>query len=73
MGTCGQSGCVFRDFFLKQGIDFNIFSKKEDFTSFVVGEKSKAMQYMHWSNTTSKQNCYCCGIHRRVNAARKWK
>ena len=25
MGTCGQPGYVFRDFFLKQGIDFIVF------------------------------------------------
>ena len=25
MGTCGQPGYVFQDFFLKQGIDFIIF------------------------------------------------
>ena len=31
MGTCGQPGYVFRDFRLKQGIDFIIFCLKLDY------------------------------------------
>ena len=31
MGTCGQPGHVFRDFRLKQGIDFIIFCLKLDY------------------------------------------
>ena len=30
MGTCGQPGYVFRDFFLEQGIEFIIFCLNQD-------------------------------------------
>ena len=33
MGTCGQPGYVFRDFCLKQGIEFIIFCLKQDIFS----------------------------------------
>ena len=38
MGTCGQPGYVFRDFFLKQGIDFIIFCLNQgiDFINFCL-------------------------------------
>ena len=34
MGTCGQSGYVFRDFCLKQGIDFINFCLKQGIVSY---------------------------------------
>ena len=38
MGTCGQTGYVFRDFCLKQGIDFIIFCLNQgiDFINFCL-------------------------------------
>ena len=38
MGTCGQPGYVFRDFCLKQGIDFIIFGLNQgiDFINFCL-------------------------------------
>ena len=38
MGTCGQSGYVFRDFYLKQGIEFIIFCLNQgiDLSIFVL-------------------------------------
>ena len=38
MGKCGQPGYVFRDFFLKQGIDFIVFCLNQgiDFINFCL-------------------------------------
>ena len=36
MGTCGQSGYVFRDFCLKQGIDFISFCLKQGIFSWTI-------------------------------------
>ena len=36
MGTCGQPGYVFRDFCLKQGIDFIIFCLKQSIFSWTI-------------------------------------
>ena len=42
MGTCGQSGYVFRDFCLKQGIEFIIFCLNQgiDLSIFVLNRMS---------------------------------
>ena len=49
MGTCGQPGYVFRDFCLKQGIDFIIFCLKQliFLNSFVIanGVNKKEFRY----------------------------
>ena len=39
MGTCGQPGYVFRDFCLKQGIEFIIFCLKQDIFSWTINSK----------------------------------
>ena len=50
MGTCGQPGYVFRDFCLKQGIDFIIFYLKQRIflNSFVIanGVNKKEFRYL---------------------------
>ena len=55
MGTCGQPGYVFRDFCLKQGIDFIIFCVKRGFfiNSFVIanGLNKKEFRYLLLSYT----------------------
>ena len=42
MGTCGQPGCVFRYFCLKQGIEFIIFCRNQgiDLSIFVLNRIS---------------------------------
>ena len=55
MGTCGQPGYVFRDFCLKQGIDFIIFRLKQRIflNSFVIvnGVNRKEFRYLLLSYT----------------------
>ena len=73
MGTCGQPGYVFPDFFLKQGIDFIIFCLNQgiDFINFClrvsyVGDKQPVHMFYELNYGKSFTRSFRVNVLNRV-------